>query len=279
MCVHSGIRRVLASLAVMAAVAGPALGAYSVGQKAANFTLKQIGTNNYVSLYDFADHVIVLDFFAYWCGPCKTASAELEPYIQEYYEQRGGNPDGVPVQLLSLSIDSSSPSSVNSYINTYGLQMALDDGNWSAYSRYSTGSIPQFAIINGVQDGNYDPWEIIYLKTGYGSGGYSTFRTYINRVQMNDPPPPLPGDLDANGLVAGGDLDIIRANWGRQVEAGALNLGDASGDGIVNATDLDIVRANWGARAAAAVPEPASVVLLAFAAAALRRTRPGRKRC
>ncbi len=274
---HHFIRVLL--LGAILAAAAPAMGAYSVGQKASNFTLRRIGTGDYVSLYDFTDHVVVLDFFAFWCGPCKTASSELEPYIQRYYDQRGGNPNGVPVQLISLSIDSSSPSSVNSYINTYGLRMALDDGNRVAFTPYSTGSIPRFAIISGVRNGNYDPWEIIHLKTGYGSGGYNTFRAYIDLVQMNDPPPPLPGDLDGDGVVGGDDLDIVRANWGRQVEAGASHLGDASGDGLVNGSDLDIVRANWGQRTAATAPEPLTPILLVFGIAAFFGIRRGSPPC
>ena len=54
----------------------------------------------------------------------------------------------------------------------------------------------------------------------------------------------LPGDLNADGFVGSGDLDLVRANWGLAVSAGSS--GDADGDGIVNSADLDIVRANWG---------------------------------
>ncbi len=57
----------------------------------------------------------------------------------------------------------------------------------------------------------------------------------------------LPGDLNGDGYVGSGDLDIVRANWGQSVTAGDLTMGDASGDGLVGSADLDIVRANWGA--------------------------------
>ena len=70
-------------------------------------------------------------------------------------------------------------------------------------------------------------------------------------------PETIPGDLDADGFVGSGDLDIVRANWGQTVPAGDLSLGDASGDGTVGSPDLDIVRANWGNSLPSSVPEPA----------------------
>ena len=56
----------------------------------------------------------------------------------------------------------------------------------------------------------------------------------------------LAGDLNGDGSVNSGDLDIVRGNWGQSVVPGCLLCGDASGDGNVNSGDLDIIRANWG---------------------------------
>ena len=73
----------------------------------------------------------------------------------------------------------------------------------------------------------------------------------------------LQGDLNNDGMVGSADLDIVRGNWGQSVDAGCLSCGDPSGDGVVGSADLDIVRANWGNTAAAAVPEPGTIALLA----------------
>ena len=74
----------------------------------------------------------------------------------------------------------------------------------------------------------------------------------------------IEGDLNADGAVNSGDLDIVRANWGL-VGASSPIQGDANGDTYVNSGDLDVVRANWGNTAAASViPEP-SVLILALA--------------
>ena len=83
---------------------------------------------------------------------------------------------------------------------------------------------------------------------------------------------PIEGDLNGDGFVGSGDLDVVRGFWGQALTPGDLRRGDPSGDGLVGGADLDIVRANWGrsnTAAANTVPEPSTVGLLATAAAAL----------
>lgn len=89
----------------------------------------------------------------------------------------------------------------------------------------------------------------------------------------------LEGDLNGDGAVNSGDLDIVRANWGASVDPGYLLGGDASGDGSVNSADLDIIRSNWGRQAAAAaVPEPSALLLLFGAAATALVLSPRRRK-
>ena len=86
-----------------------------------------------------------------------------------------------------------------------------------------------------------------------------TFTTEVN-ILPELTPPPLPGDLNGDGVVRSADLDIVRAHWGETVTSGCLLCGDPSGDGTVDSADLDIIRANWGV-AVSAVPEPGVFVL------------------
>jgi len=56
--------------------------------------------------------------------------------------------------------------------------------------------------------------------------------------------PTLPGDLDGNGSVGQGDLDIILDSWGESPPSDPR--ADPSGDGSVGQADLDIVLDHWG---------------------------------
>jgi len=51
--------------------------------------------------------------------------------------------------------------------------------------------------------------------------------------------PPIPGDLDGNGVVNGSDLALVLAFWG-------TDEGDITGDGTTDGADMSIVLANWG---------------------------------
>ena len=96
----------------------------------------------------------------------------------------------------------------------------------------------------------------------------------IDEVYLQSPgigPEPLAGDLNGDGSVNSGDLDLVRGNWGMTVQPGTN--GDADGDGFVNSTDLDIVRGNWGAQSPAAVPEPGVCLLMLLAACVLALRR------
>ena len=138
----------------------------------------------------------LIEFFAYWCPYCRNAAAELEPKIQQYYESRGGNADGIPVQLIAINVEPASPTQTTSLIYQYGLPVVLDDSSTlGVYDQYELGGIPLFVLINGAANTvPYGQWEILYHHAGYSIGGYTQFRTLIDSVMRDH-------DTDGDGII------------------------------------------------------------------------------
>lgn len=145
-----------------------------------------------VHLTDFAGHIIVLDFFAYWCAPCSVSSPDIEKNIQKHYDEAGGNPDGVPVQVISVNLEAESPESTTTFIEQADLDLVINDFDQEAWNLYnllgSRPSIPLFVIINGVVDSpTHQPWEVLHSQHGMYLLSRETtakaFQTVINSVQ------------------------------------------------------------------------------------------------
>ena len=119
--------------------------------------------------------------------------------------------------------------------------------------------------------------EVSYLDTTPNGGSFSfdTFAMRLNsgyqtfgimdislfRVELI--PAAIPGDVNFDGFVNIFDINLVSANWGSP----GGPTGDANGDGSVNIFDINLISANWtpAPAAAAAVPEPSSLVLVGFA--------------
>ena len=80
----------------------------------------------------------------------------------------------------------------------------------------------------------------------------------------------LRGDFNGDGLVNGTDLSIMSGSFGSDVGYAA---GNANCDDVVNGTDLSIMSSNFGLLPTAAVPEPATMSLVALASLAMLRRK------
>ncbi|MEZ6190532.1 MAG: GH25 family lysozyme [Phycisphaerales bacterium] len=94
---------------------------------------------------------------------------------------------------------------------------------------------------------------------------------YIVTLAETDAPNQLDGDLDDDGFVGIGDMNIVLANWNQNVTAGDWAAGDPSGDGFVGIEDLNVVLGNWnaGTPPVAAVAEASGATQAAVTASAV----------
>jgi hypothetical protein len=90
----------------------------------------------------------------------------------------------------------------------------------------------------------------------------------------------LDADVNADGFVGIGDLNILLGNWNGSVPTGSIDHGDLAGigDGFIGISDLNVILSNWNTgtppNATALIPEPNTLALLTLGSlSALRRQR------
>jgi cytochrome c biogenesis protein CcmG/thiol:disulfide interchange protein DsbE len=97
-------------------------GAVEIGERAPDFTLSDINGKQ-VSLSDFSGKVVILDFFASWCPPCRQ---EIPDFIalEKAYSEKGFAMLGVALVNVSDARDFAGKYDIN-------YPVLVDDGNVS----------------------------------------------------------------------------------------------------------------------------------------------------
>ncbi len=114
------------------------------GGKAPGFTLKDT-TGRAVNLSDFSGKIVVIDFWATWCGPCGSAVKELELLHRKY--------QGKDVVVLGISMDlgDNAAEKVTNFVRGHGVTypMLIDDRETSRL--YGVTSVPATYLLDRRQ--------------------------------------------------------------------------------------------------------------------------------
>lgn len=109
------------------------------GQPAPNFKVITT-TGQPVTLDNYRGHVLVVDFFATWCQPCRQSIPHLVEMNRKYGKQG--------LQVLGLSADEDGERAVKSFANEYHINYPLALAGDAATADFGVRSVPVMFVID-----------------------------------------------------------------------------------------------------------------------------------
>ena len=117
---------------------GLALGPEWVGRPAPEFTLKTLDGRSAVSLSDFRGQVVVIDFWASWCAPCKRSLPKLDVLAAG---MKG-------VTVLAVNIDDERRNGLE-FVKQHRIRLtALHDGAKEVVAGYDVPAMPSALVLD-----------------------------------------------------------------------------------------------------------------------------------
>ncbi len=117
----------------------------AVGSAPPTFVLSTIKGES-LDLKNYRGKVVLLEFFASWCPPCRMAAPELKSIYEKY------NGKGFVVLAVAIDDGPKALSAVKNYVNEFGVPYPVMIDNGTVSTQYQVVSIPTSFIIN--KEGN-----------------------------------------------------------------------------------------------------------------------------
>ncbi len=132
--------KALSALTICLVIIFAPLGAQAAAPPTLSFDLPTLEGGN-LSLDQFRGRVVVVEFFATWCRPCKRALPKLDKFAREYAE-RG-------VSAIAFSVDKGGRQAVKPFVARLGLSMpvVLGEVKW-AQAKAGVRVLPTTLIID-----------------------------------------------------------------------------------------------------------------------------------
>jgi peroxiredoxin len=122
-----------------AAKSGLAMMAIRPGQKLTAFTAKDLAGSSH-SLDKYEGKVLLVDFWATWCGPCREELPNVKKVYAQYKDQG--------FAVLGISLDRQQ-SDLESYIKEQGIEWPqVFEGGQALAEQYAVSSIPRMLLLD-----------------------------------------------------------------------------------------------------------------------------------
>lgn len=117
---------------------------FDIGQKAPNFELESL-TGEKVKLSDYTGKMVMINFWASWCPPCRVEMPHMETYYQEFKDEH--NIEILAVNMTTL--ERGSQEKVPEFVDKHGLTFpVLMDEEGKVKELYDVMVYPTTYIVN-----------------------------------------------------------------------------------------------------------------------------------
>jgi hypothetical protein len=147
-------------------------------------------------------------------------------------------------------------------------------GSWASVAATPSAALDETAPFQIIDFELASAMEVVGIRLRGMPGGTGN---YVTIAELDGLLATLMGDANGDGVVDAADYITVKQNFGMTGVTEGAKQGDFDEDGKVEWDDLQTLMANFGTRSpgmAPAAPEPGSVMLLMFGAAALLCRRP-----
>ena len=137
-----GIKTLIAAAGLVVAVGAdtPALAILQKGQAAPAISVKTT-SGQPVTLANYKGYVLVIDFFATWCAPCKESIPHLNSLVARYGKQG--------LQVLGLSVDDEgSDKLLRDFCAARKIAYPVALANDDLQTEYGLRSVPTLFVVN-----------------------------------------------------------------------------------------------------------------------------------
>ncbi|RMG00087.1 MAG: TlpA family protein disulfide reductase [Nitrospirae bacterium] len=112
-----------------------------IGKPAPDFRIKDLN-GGYVSLDDYAGKVVLLEFWATWCPPCRRSIPEMEGLFERTF--------GKDFAILGISVDEgdSAIEKVKAFTDRYNIRYKVLIDSGEAGNKYKITTIPAFFLLD-----------------------------------------------------------------------------------------------------------------------------------